>query len=144
MNEDGDKGDRRTGTKMMPMTGRDRRKATSLLLQLQLESQLRQQNVEPEEMEDPQVEHTYPLFDENTNADGPTVMGEKAVGDERADGGIEEWRRELQIMLFLNLKGEMEGLDGFRGSGGRGVAGWVEGSLGEIVGILGEKGGRVG
>lgn len=43
----------------------------------------------------------------------------------REDGEEIEWRRELQVMLMLNVKAEMEALAEREG----GVAGWVEGQL---------------
>ena len=46
------------------------------------------------------------------------------------EGGEGEWRREVQIMLMLNVKAEMEGLANREG----GVDGWVEQRLGEGIG----------
>ena len=43
----------------------------------------------------------------------------------REDGEEVEWRRELQVMLMLNVKAEMEVLEEREG----GMAGWVEGRL---------------
>ena len=46
----------------------------------------------------------------------------KVLGE---DGEEQEWRRELQVMLMLNVKAEMEILSARDG----GVAGWVEQKL---------------
>ena len=43
----------------------------------------------------------------------------------REDGGEAEWRRELQVMLMLNVKAEIEVLGDREG----GVKGWVEEKL---------------
>ena len=43
----------------------------------------------------------------------------------REDGSEEEWRRELQVMLMLNVKAEMESLGEREG----GVDGWVDEKL---------------
>ncbi len=50
----------------------------------------------------------------------------------REDGEEVEWRRELQVMLMMNVKAEMEILGQREG----GVAGWVEGKLLEHGNIL--------
>lgn len=46
------------------------------------------------------------------------------------EGEEPEWRREVQVMLVLNLKAEMEVLAEREG----GVEGWVERKLGERIG----------
>jgi len=48
----------------------------------------------------------------------------------REDGRESEWRREVQVMLMLNVKAEMEILSERDG----GVAGWVERKLLEYQG----------
>ena len=54
----------------------------------------------------------------------------------REDGEEAEWRGEVQIMLMLNVKAEMEVLGEREG----GMVGWVEGELVERIGVVGGSG----
>ena len=52
--------------------------------------------------------------------------------EERKEGAEREWKREVQVMLMLNVKAEMEIL---AERGGGGVEGWVRRRLVEEVGL---------
>ena len=123
-----DKEARTVETRMIPMTKRDRHKARSLLLQLQNQVRSHDMLMSTQAHDDTCLEADT---QERKNAEVRHDVG----WDDKAESGIREWIRELQVMLFLNLKGEMEGLDEHRGCGGTGVWGWVEERLEEVVGL---------
>ncbi|MCJ1485366.1 hypothetical protein MMC06_005540 [Schaereria dolodes] len=80
------------------------------------------------------------LYDRGSLGEGPGLLRltardrRKAVKmlEKRifAEGGLEkEWRRELQVMMTLNIKAEIQILSGREG----GLAGWLEKKLGDAL-----------